>query len=117
MNKTKFLALVTCVAVLTAPIVEAQAKRLGSGGNVGRVAPSPSAKPQAVPAKPAAPAPQAAPQGQQAAAAQPAWFHFNAGLMSAPLGEQAGAAPDASTGASSGLSKAQQRLAASQWLS
>lgn len=67
MNKTKFLALVTCVAVLTAPIVEAQAKRLGSGGNVGRVAPSPSAKPQAVPAKPAAPAPQAAPQGQQAA--------------------------------------------------
>jgi len=66
-NKTKFLALVTCVAVLTAPIVEAQAKRLGSGGNVGRVAPSPSAKPQAVPAKPAAPAPQAAPQGQQAA--------------------------------------------------
>ncbi len=67
MNKTKFLALVTCVAVLTAPIVEAQAKRLGSGGNVGRVAPSPAAKPQAVPAKPATPAPQAAPQGQQAA--------------------------------------------------
>ena len=67
MNKTKFLALVTCVAVLTAPIVEAQAKRLGGGGNVGRVAPSPSATPQAVPAKPATPAPQAAPQGQQAA--------------------------------------------------
>jgi len=66
-NKTKFLALFVCVAVLTAPIVEAQAKRLGSGGNVGRVAPSPSAKPQAVPAKPATPAPQAAPQGQQAA--------------------------------------------------
>ncbi len=67
MNKTKFLALVACVAVLSAPILEAQAKRLGSGGNVGRVAPSPGAKPQAVPAKPATPAPQAAPQGQQAA--------------------------------------------------
>jgi predicted lipid-binding transport protein (Tim44 family) len=66
-NKIKLLAVLTCVAVLTAPIVEAQAKRLGSGGNVGRVAPSPSAKPQAIPAKPAAPAPQAAPQGQQAA--------------------------------------------------
>ena len=67
MNKIKFLALFVGVAVLTAPILEAQAKRLGSGGNVGRVAPSPSASPQAVPAKPATPAPQAAPQGQQAA--------------------------------------------------
>lgn len=65
MNKTKFLALFVCVAVLTAPIVEAQAKRLGSGGNVGRVAPSPSAKPQAVPAKPATPAPQAAPKASR----------------------------------------------------
>ncbi len=67
MNKTKFLALIACIAVFSAPIVEAQAKRLGSGGNVGRVAPAPGAKPQAVPAKPATPAPQAAPQGQQAA--------------------------------------------------
>lgn len=67
MNKIKFLALFVGAAVLTAPILEAQAKRLGSGGNVGRVAPSPSASPQAVPAKPATPAPQAAPQGQQAA--------------------------------------------------
>jgi len=66
-NKTKFLALIACIAVFSAPIVEAQAKRLGSGGNVGRVAPAPGAKPQAVPAKPATPAPQAAPQGQQAA--------------------------------------------------
>ena len=65
MKKTNWLAVVTCVCLLLSPVLEAQAKRLGSGGNIGRVTPGPAAKPQAVPAKPAAP--QAAPQGQQAA--------------------------------------------------
>lgn len=64
MKKTNWLALVTCVCLTFGPVLEAQAKRLGGGGNVGRVTPAPVAKPQAVPAKPAAP--QAAPQGQQA---------------------------------------------------
>jgi len=87
-NKTKFLALFACVCVLSGPVLEAQAKRLGSGGNIGRVAPAPAAKPQAVPAKPATP--QAAPQPQQAAkpaapapAAQPAkksWLGPIAGI-------------------------------------
>ncbi|MBU3725650.1 MAG: Tim44 domain-containing protein [Burkholderiaceae bacterium] len=65
MRNKNWLALVACVCLLSAPVIEAQAKRLGGGGNIGRVAPSPAAKPQAVPAKPATP--QAAPQGQQAA--------------------------------------------------
>lgn len=65
MRKTNWLALATCVCLMFGPVLEAQAKRLGGGGNIGRVTPAPVAKPQAVPAKPAAP--QAAPQGQQAA--------------------------------------------------
>ena len=63
MRKTNWLALVLCVGLLSGPVLEAQAKRLGGGANIGRVTPGPVAKPQAVPAKPAAP--QAAPQGQQ----------------------------------------------------
>lgn len=60
MKKANWLALVACVCLLSGPALEAQAKRLGGGSNVGRVTPAPAAKPQAVPAKPAAP--QAAPQ-------------------------------------------------------
>ena len=93
MKKTKWLAIAAAGFLVGAPMLEAEAKRLGGGGNIGRVAPSQGAKPGAIPAKPAQPqsAPQAAPQGQQAAkpaaaspaAAQPArssWMGPLAGI-------------------------------------
>ena len=93
MKKTKWLAIATAGFLVGAPMLEAEAKRLGGGGNIGRVAPSQGAKPGTIPAKPAQPqsAPQAAPQGQQAAkpaaaspaAAQPArssWMGPLAGI-------------------------------------
>ena len=68
MMKTKWLAVVAAGFLAGAPIIEAEAKRLGGGGNIGRMAPSQGAKP-GVPAKPAQPQsqPQTAPAGQQAA--------------------------------------------------
>jgi len=68
-KNTKWLAVVAAGFLAGAPILEAEAKRLGGGGNIGRVAPSQGAKP-GVPAKPAQPQsqPQTAPAGQQAAA-------------------------------------------------
>lgn len=89
MNKKSWLAAVVSVMLVGAPVIEAEAKRLGGGSNIGRVAPSKSA-PTTTPAKPAT-APQTAPQGQQAAnpgaattaAAQPArksWMGPLAGI-------------------------------------
>jgi predicted lipid-binding transport protein (Tim44 family) len=62
----KWLSVVAAVFFAGAPLVEAEAKRLGGGLSFGRMAPAPGAKPQAVPPRQAQPA--AAPQqGQQAA--------------------------------------------------
>lgn len=67
MKKNHWWAIVTSVFLVGAPVMEAEAKRLGSGGNIGRTAPSSPASPS-VPGKPAQP--QATPQqpGQQAGA-------------------------------------------------
>ncbi len=65
MNKKSWLAAVMSVMLVGAPVIEAEAKRLGGGGSIGRVAPAKTA-PTATPAKPAT-NPQTAPQGQQAA--------------------------------------------------
>lgn len=89
MNKKSWLAAVVSVMLVGAPVIEAEAKRLGGGGNIGRVAPAKTA-PTTTPAKPAT-SPQTAPQGQQAAnpgaattaAAQPArksWMGPLAGI-------------------------------------
>ncbi len=69
MKKSNWLAVAAAAFLAGAPIIEAEAKRLGSGSNMGRVAPGSSAK-QAVPAKPAQP--QAAPQAAKPATANPA---------------------------------------------
>jgi len=68
-KKSNWLAVAAAAFLAGAPIIEAEAKRLGSGSNMGRVAPGSSAK-QAVPAKPAQP--QAAPQAAKPATANPA---------------------------------------------
>lgn len=89
MKNKHWLAIATSAFLIGAPLMEAEAKRLGGGSNIGRVAPSQTTKPSSVPAKPAQP--QAAPQGQTAAkpgaaapAAQPAarssWMGPLAGL-------------------------------------
>ena len=69
MKKSNWLAVAAAAFLAGAPIIEAEAKRLGSGSSFGRVAPGSSAK-QAVPAKPAQP--QAAPQAAKPATANPA---------------------------------------------
>ena len=69
MKKSNWLAVAAAAFLAGAPIIEAEAKRLGSGSNMGRVAPGSSAK-QALPAKPAQP--QAAPQAAKPATANPA---------------------------------------------
>ena len=70
MRASKWVAVVASVFVLGAPVLEAEAKRLGGGLNIGRTAPSPArTAPTAVPPKPAA-QPQTAPQGQNAQAAK-----------------------------------------------
>jgi predicted lipid-binding transport protein (Tim44 family) len=63
-KKKSWLAVAFSAFLVGAPIMEAEAKRLGGGGNIGRMAPS-KTTPSAVPAKPAAP--QQASPGQQAA--------------------------------------------------
>jgi len=68
-KKSNWLAVAAAAFLAGAPIIEAEAKRLGSGSNMGRVAPGSSAQ-QAVPAKPAQP--QAAPQAAKPATANPA---------------------------------------------
>ncbi len=66
MKTMKWLSVVAAVFFAGAPLVEAEAKRLGGGLSFGRMAPAPGAKPQALPPRQAQPA--AAPQqGQQAA--------------------------------------------------
>lgn len=73
MKTTKWLSVVAALFLAGAPLLEAEAKRLGGGSSMGRVAPAPGAKPQATPpsqAQPAAPQ-QSAPQ-QAARPAQPA---------------------------------------------
>lgn len=65
MKMKQALAISVSAFLLAAPFMEAQAARMGGGGNIGRVAPSQSAKPSALPPKPAQP--QAAPAGQTAA--------------------------------------------------
>lgn len=66
MKTMKWLSVVAAVFFAGAPLVEAEAKRLGGGMSFGRMAPAPGAKPQALPPRQAQPA--AAPQqGQQAA--------------------------------------------------
>ena len=55
MKKTKWLAIAAAGFLVGAPMLEAEAKRLGGGGNIGRVAPSQGAKPGTIPAKPAQP--------------------------------------------------------------
>ena len=69
MKKSNWLAVAAAAFLAGAPIIEAEAKRLGSGSNMGRVAPGSGAN-QAVPAKPAQP--QAAPQTAKPATANPA---------------------------------------------
>lgn len=69
MKKSNWLAVAAAAFLAGAPIIEAEAKRLGSGSNMGRVAPGSGAS-QAVPAKPAQP--QAAPQATKPATANPA---------------------------------------------
>jgi len=68
-KKSNWLAVAAAAFLAGAPIIEAEAKRLGSGSNMGRVAPGSGAS-QAVPAKPAQP--QAAPQAAKPATANPA---------------------------------------------
>jgi predicted lipid-binding transport protein (Tim44 family) len=68
-KKSNWLAVAAAAFLAGAPIIEAEAKRLGSGSNMGRVAPGSGAS-QAVPAKPAQP--QAAPQAAKPATAHPA---------------------------------------------
>jgi len=68
-KKSNWLAVAAAAFLAGAPIIEAEAKRLGSGSNMGRVAPGSGAN-QAVPAKPAQP--QAAPQTAKPATANPA---------------------------------------------
>lgn len=66
MKTMKWLSVVTAVFFAGAPVLEAEAKRLGGGMSFGRTAPAPGAKPQALPPRQAQPV--AAPQqGQQAA--------------------------------------------------
>lgn len=67
MKKFHLLALAASVFLAAAPVIEAEAKRLGGGGNMGRVAPSggPAKTAPGTPAKPAQ-QPQTAPQGQTA---------------------------------------------------
>lgn len=66
MKKFHVFAVVTSVFLAGAPVIEAEAKRLGGGANIGRVAPaSPAKTAPGVPAKPAQ-QPQTAPQGQSA---------------------------------------------------
>lgn len=64
MKKKSWLAVAFSALLVGAPIMEAEAKRLGGGGNIGRMAPS-KTTPSATPAKPASP--QQATPGQQAA--------------------------------------------------
>jgi predicted lipid-binding transport protein (Tim44 family) len=79
---SKWVAVAASVLIFGAPVLEAEAKRLGGGFNIGRTAPSPTrAAPTAVPPKPAA-QPQTAPQGQNAQAAKAA--------PAAPAAAQAG---------------------------
>lgn len=85
-----WLAVAACTLVIALPQLDAQAARMGSGGNIGRTAPS--LRPQATPPKPAQPQAAPQPQGVQpakpaaqpaAAAAQPAkrsWLGPLAGL-------------------------------------
>jgi hypothetical protein len=82
--KTSLLALIAVIALATIGVADAQAKRVGGGGNVGRQAPSGTmqrdssgatgaAPRQAQPAQPAAPAaaPAAAPRPAAAPPASP----------------------------------------------
>ena len=89
--KAKFFATVAAAFLAAAPILEAEAKRLGGGSSFGRVAPSGGAK-QATPAKPAQQQP-ASPQGQQAAnPAAPAAAGQQAATRSSWMGPIAGLA-------------------------
>ena len=76
MKTMKWLSVVAAMFLAGAPLVEAEAKRLGGGTSMGRMAPAPGAKPQAAPpsqAQPAAPQQAARPAQQaQPAAAQSA---------------------------------------------
>lgn len=68
MKTMKWLSVVAAVFFTGAPVLEAEAKRLGGGMSFGRTAPAPGASPQAIPPRQAQPAqPTAVPQGQQAA--------------------------------------------------
>lgn len=72
MKTMKWLSVVAAVFFAGAPVMEAEAKRLGGGSSMGRVAPAPGAKPQATPPSQAQPvAPQQAARPVQPAA-QPA---------------------------------------------
>lgn len=72
MKTTKWFSVVAAVFLAGAPLLEAEAKRLGGGSSMGRVAPEPGAKPQATPPSQAQPvAPQQAARPAQPAA-QPA---------------------------------------------
>ena len=66
MKMMKLFSVVAAVLLTGAPIVEAEAKRLGGGMTFGRTAPAPGANPQAIPPRQAQPA-VAPQQGQQAA--------------------------------------------------
>ncbi len=88
MKTMKWLSVVAAMFLAGAPLIEAEAKRLGGGTSMGRMAPAPGAKPQAAPpsqAQPTAPQQAARPAQQaQPAAAQSAarssWMGPLAGL-------------------------------------
>jgi predicted lipid-binding transport protein (Tim44 family) len=87
-KKMKWFSVVAAVFFAGAPVIEAEAKRLGGGTSMGRMAPAPGAKPLAAPpsqAQPVAPQ-QAARPGQQAqpaaaqSAARSSWMGPLAGI-------------------------------------
>lgn len=90
MKFSKLLSIGACALLMAAPVLEAQAKRLGGGLNIGRTAPSPARAPQAVPPKPAqaqpaqqgqsAQTPQSNPAAAAPAAASRSWMGPVAGL-------------------------------------
>ena len=93
MRGSKWMAVAASLLLWAAPVLEAEAKRLGGGLNIGRTAAPARATPPATPPKQAQPAPQAAqPQAAQTAAARPATAASQQAARSSWMGPLAGIA-------------------------
>lgn len=81
MKKTRWMAIAAATFLIGAPMLEAEAKRLGGGTSIGRTAPSSGTKSAtATPAKPAQPQAAPAPTAPQPAAAKSSWMGPLAGI-------------------------------------